>query len=221
MIELTNLRKEFDDLVAVESLTLSIPSGEIYGLIGPNGAGKTTTIRMICGLLDATQGKIQVAGVDVLGEPERARQYIGYLSDFFSVYEDLKVWEYLDYFAHAYKMPGSEIPARVSEVIAQAGLEVKRDGMIRGLSRGMKQRLGIARAMIHRPKVLVLDEPASGLDPKARIELRTVRLQWLGEGQTHIQAELGKLAPVSELKLSENEGEFFFSGSDDELSQAL
>jgi ABC-2 type transport system ATP-binding protein len=276
MIELTNLRKEFDDLVAVQNLTLSIPSGEIYGLIGPNGAGKTTTIRMICGLLEATQGKIRVAGIDVLGEPERARQYIGYLSDFFSVYEDLKVWEYLDYFAHAYKMPESEIPARVSEVIAQAGLEVKRDGMIRGLSRGMKQRLGIARAMIHRPKVLVLDEPASGLDPKARIELRTllrsardegatilisshiltemegfctsigvmekgrlvrsgrldevmlavtpartVRLQWLGEGRAQIQAGLGQLATVSELKLSENEGEFFFSGSDDELSRTL
>jgi ABC-2 type transport system ATP-binding protein len=276
MIELTNLRKEFDDLVAVQNLTLSIPSGEIYGLIGPNGAGKTTTIRMICGLLEATQGKIRVAGIDVLGEPERARQYIGYLSDFFSVYEDLKVWEYLDYFAHAYKMPESEIPARVSEVIAQAGLEVKRDGMIRGLSRGMKQRLGIARAMIHRPKVLVLDEPASGLDPKARIELRnllrsardegatilisshiltelegfctsigvmekgrlvrsgrldevmlavtptrTVRLQWLGEGRANIQAGLGNLVTVSELKVSENEGEFFFSGSDNELSQAL
>jgi len=276
MIELMELRKEFDDLVAVENLTLSIPSGEIYGLIGPNGAGKTTTIRMICGLLEPTQGKIRVAGVDVLGEPERARQYIGYLSDFFSVYEDLKVWEYLDYFAHAYKMPESEIPARVSEVIAQAGLEVKRDGMIRGLSRGMKQRLGIARAMIHRPKALVLDEPASGLDPKARIDLRnllrsardegatilisshiltelegfctsigimekgrlirsgrleevmlagtltrTVHLQWLGEGRAHIQAGLGNLATVSGLKLSENEGEFFFSGSDDELSQAL
>jgi len=276
MVELTNLRKEFDDLVAVENLTLSIPSGEIYGLIGPNGAGKTTTIRMICGLLEPTQGKIRVAGVDVLGEPERARQYIGYLSDFFSVYEDLKVWEYLDYFAHAYKMPESEIPARVSEVIAQAGLEVKRDGMIRGLSRGMKQRLGIARAMIHRPKALVLDEPASGLDPKARIDLRnllrsardegatilisshiltelegfctsigimekgrlirsgrleevmlagtltrTVHLQWLGEGRAHIQAGLGNLATVSGLKLSENEGEFFFSGSDDELSQTL
>jgi len=276
MIELTNLRKEFDDLVAVENLTLSIPSGEIYGLIGPNGAGKTTTIRMICGLLEPTQGHVRVAGIDVLGEPERARQYIGYLSDFFSVYEDLKVWEYLDYFAHAYKMPESEIPARVSEVIAQAGLEVKRDGMIRGLSRGMKQRLGIARAMIHRPKVLVLDEPASGLDPKARIELRnllrsardegatilisshiltelegfctsigimekgrlvrsgrleavmlaatptrTVHLRWLGEGRAHIQAGLGNLVTISELKLSENEGEFFFSGSDDELSQAL
>jgi len=276
MIELTSLRKEFDDLVAVENLTLSIPSGEIYGLIGPNGAGKTTTIRMICGLLEPTQGRVRVAGIDVLGEPERARQYIGYLSDFFSVYEDLKVWEYLDYFAHAYKMPESEIPERVSTVIAQAGLEVKRDGMIRGLSRGMKQRLGIARAMIHRPKVLVLDEPASGLDPKARIELRnllrsardegatilisshiltelegfctsigimekgrlirsgrleevmlegtptrTVHLQWLGEGRAHIQAGLGNLATVSELKLNGNEGEFFFSGSDDELSQAL
>jgi ABC-2 type transport system ATP-binding protein len=173
-------------------------------------------------------------------------------------------------------MPESEIPARVSDVIAQAGLEVKRDGMIRGLSRGMKQRLGIARAMIHRPKVLVLDEPASGLDPKARIELRTllrsarnegatilisshiltelegfctsigvmekgrlirsgrleevmlagtptrtVRLQWLGEGRANIQAGLGNLVTVSELKVSENEGEFFFSGSDNELSQAL
>jgi len=276
MIELTNLRKEFDDLIAVENLTLSIPSGEIYGLIGPNGAGKTTTIRMICGLLEPTQGQVRVAGIDMLGEAERARQYIGYLSDFFSMYEDLKVWEYLDYFAHAYKMPELEIPVRVSKVMAQAGLEVKRDGMIRGLSRGMKQRLGIARAMIHRPKVLVLDEPASGLDPKARIELRnvlrsardegatilisshiltelegfctsigimekgrlvrsgrieavmlaatptrTVRLQWLGEGQEHIQAGLGNLPTVSELKLNEHEGEFFFSGSDDELSQAL
>jgi len=276
MIELTNLRKEFDDLVAVENLTLSISSGEIYGLIGPNGAGKTTTIRMICGLLEATQGKVRVAGIDVLGEPEQARQYIGYLSDFFSVYEDLKVWEYLDYFAHAYKMPEAEIPARVSEVIAQAGLEVKRDGMIRGLSRGMKQRLGIARAMIHRPKVLVLDEPTSGLDPKARIELlnllrsardegatilisshilteleglctsigimekgrlvrsgrleevmlavtpmRTVRMQWLGEARPQIEVSLGGLATVSELKLSGNEGEFLFSGSDAELAQSL
>jgi ABC-2 type transport system ATP-binding protein len=276
MIELTNLRKEFDDLVAVENLTLSISSGEIYGLIGPNGAGKTTTIRMMCGLLEPTQGKARVAGIDVAGEPEQARQYIGYLSDFFSVYDDLKVWEYLDYFAHAYKMAESEIPARVTEVIVQAGLEVKRDGMIRGLSRGMKQRLGIARAMIHRPKVLVLDEPASGLDPKARIELRnllrsardegatilisshiltelegfctsigimekgrlvrsgrleevmsavtparTVRLQWLSEGRAQIQGILGQTAAITGLKLRENDGEFFFSGSDDELSQAL
>src|SRR5271169_2451126 len=119
---MTKLRKEFDDLVAVQGLDVSIPEGEIYGLIGPNGAGKTTTIRMACGLLEPTDGHVTVADVDVHENPERAQQFIGYLSDFFSVYEDLKVWEYLDFFAHACKMPEPEIPARVTEVIAEAGL---------------------------------------------------------------------------------------------------
>jgi len=145
MIELIHLRKEFEELVAVGDLNLVIPAGEIYGLIGPNGAGKTTTIRLACGLLTPTVGRVQVAGIDVNEDPERARQEIGYLSDFFSVYEDLKVWEYLDYFAHAYKIPEIQIPNRVSEVITAVNLEVKRDALIRGLSRGMKQRLGIAR----------------------------------------------------------------------------
>ena len=152
MIRLEKLRKEFDELVAVNDLDVMIPQGEIYGLIGPNGAGKTTTIRMACGLLEPTGGKVHVAKVDVHQEPERAQQYIGYLSDFFSVYEDLKVWEYLDYFAHAYKMPESVIPARIDEVIHEVGLEVKTDAMVKGLSRGMKQRLGIARAVIHKPE---------------------------------------------------------------------
>jgi ABC-2 type transport system ATP-binding protein len=195
MIEITNLRKEFDDIVAVDDLTLAIPAGEIYGLIGPNGAGKTTMMRIACGLLEPTQGNVRVAGEDVVRDPDRARQHIGYLSDFFSVYEDLKVWEYLDYFAHAYKLPEPEIGHRVSEVIAQAGLEVKRDSLIQGLSRGMKQRLGIGRAMIHSPKVLLLDEPASGLDPKARIELRDLLRSARERGTTilissHILTEL-------------------------------
>ncbi len=195
MIRLAKLRREFDDLVAVNDIDVEIPEGEIYGLIGPNGAGKTTTIRMACGLLSATAGKAFIAGVDVHQEPERAHGFIGYLSDFFSVYEDLKVWEYLDYFAHAYKMPEAEIPARIEEVIGQVGLEVKRNVLIKGLSRGMKQRLGIARAIIHRPKVLLLDEPASGLDPKARFDLRNLLKALSEQGATilissHILTEL-------------------------------
>jgi ABC-2 type transport system ATP-binding protein len=195
VIELTGLRKEYDNLVAVEDLNLTIPQGEIFGLIGPNGAGKTTTIRMACGLLTPTTGKAVVDGVDVALEPEKAQRSIGYLSDFFAVYEDLRVWEYLDYFAHAYKVEESQIAARVNGVIAQVSLETKRDALIRGLSRGMKQRLGIGRAIIHQPKVLLLDEPASGLDPKARLDLRNL-LRWLqSQGTTilissHILTEL-------------------------------
>jgi len=195
VIEFIRLRKEYDDLVAVEDLSLTIPQGEIFGLIGPNGAGKTTTIRMACGLLAPTTGRALVNNIDVAQEPEQAQRSIGYLSDFFAVYEDLKVWEYLDYFAHAYKVEESAIPARLAEVIAQVSLEVKRDAMIRGLSRGMKQRLGIARAIIHQPKVLLLDEPASGLDPKARLELRNLLRTLQDQGTTilissHILTEL-------------------------------
>jgi len=195
VIELIALRKEYDDLIAVQDLTLSIPQGEIFGLIGPNGAGKTTTIRMACGLLAQTLGQALINGIDVAQEPEKAQQSIGYLSDFFAVYEDLKVWEYLDYFAHAYKVTDAEIPHRITEVIAQVSLEMKRNAMIRGLSRGMKQRLGIARAIIHHPKVLLLDEPASGLDPKARLELRNLLRSLRDQGTTilissHILTEL-------------------------------
>jgi ABC-2 type transport system ATP-binding protein len=195
LINLTGLRKQFGNLVAVKDLDLVIPKGEIYGLIGPNGAGKTTTIRMMCGLLLPTRGRVEIDGVDVSTAPERAQQHIGYLSDFFAVYDDLKVWECLDYFAHAYKMPESEIPRRVREVIGEVGLEVKTDAMITGLSRGMKQRLGIARAIIHKPEVLLLDEPASGLDPKARFDLRVLLQGLRDQGTTilissHILTEL-------------------------------
>lgn len=195
MITLTGVRKRYGDLLAVDDLNLTIPKGEIYGLIGPNGAGKTTSIRMMCGLLLPTQGQVEIAGVDVCAEPERAQQHIGYLSDFFAVYDDLRVWEYLDYFAHAYKLSEETIPGRVREVIADVGLEVKTDSLIAGLSRGMKQRLGIARAIIHRPEFLLLDEPASGLDPKARFELRLLLQKLRNQGATvlissHILTEL-------------------------------
>ncbi len=222
VIEMTKLRKEFDDLVAVQDLDVSIPEGEIYGLIGPNGAGKTTTIRMACGLLEPTSGRASVCGVEVHEEPERAQQFIGYLSDFFSVYEDLKVWEYLDFFAHAYKMREADIPARIDEVIQQVDLEVKQDAMIKGLSRGMKQRLGIARAIIHRPKVLLLDEPASGLDPKARLDLRNLLRGLRDQGTTilissHILTELEGFC--TSIGLMEK-GQMIRSGSIESISAA-
>lgn len=184
MIQFQALRREYGDLVAVRDLDVLIPQGEVYGLIGPNGAGKTTIIRMACGLLTPTAGRVVISGVDVHENPELAQSHIGYLSDFFSVYDNLKVWEYLDYFGRAYKTPAPQLPPRIDEVIQQVGLEVKRDFLIRGLSRGMKQRLGIARAIIHKPKVLLLDEPASGLDPKARVDLRNLLLQLRAEGAT-------------------------------------
>jgi ABC-2 type transport system ATP-binding protein len=189
------LRKEYDETVAVSDLTLSIPAGEIYGLIGPNGAGKTSTMRMACGLLTPTAGNVTVSGINVLAEPEKAQQFIGYLSDFFSLYDELKVWEYLDYFARAYRMPEKEIAPRIEQVIYEMDLQGKHDSLIRGLSRGMKQRLGIARAIIHRPQVLLLDEPASGLDPKSRIDLRNLLRGLRDQGATilissHILTEL-------------------------------
>jgi len=216
------LRKEFEDLVAVHDLDVLIPEGEIYGLIGPNGAGKTTTIRMACGLLEPTSGKVFISGVDVHQEPERAQEFIGYLSDFFSLYEDLKVWEYLDYFAHAYKMAEADIPARITEAIQQVALEVKRDALIHGLSRGMKQRLGIARAIIHRPQVLLLDEPAAGLDPKARLDLRNLLRSLRDQGTTilissHILSELEGFC--TSIGLMEK-GRMVRSGTIEEISAA-
>jgi len=191
MIRLEHLTKEYDmpggkagTLVAANALDLHVQRGEVFGLVGPNGAGKTTTLKMMCGLMTPTAGRVTVGGVDVERHPEEAQRFIGYLSDFFSLYDDLKVWEYVDYFARAYKMEPSAIPGRVDEVIGQVGLEGKRDSFIAGLSRGMKQRLGIARAFVHNPPALILDEPASGLDPKARHELKQLLLQLNRKGTT-------------------------------------
>ena len=205
MIRLDNLTKQYDlpsgkggTIVAADGLTLDVPDGEVFGLVGPNGAGKTTTLKMICGLHEPTFGTVTVNGVDVQRKPEEAQRHIGYLADFFSLYDDLKVWEYLDYFAHAYKMDKAAIPARVSEVIRLMNLESKRDELINGLSRGMKQRLGVGRAIIHDPPLLVLDEPAAGLDPKARVELKTLLKDLHARGKTifvtsHILADLEEI----------------------------
>src|SRR6204780_4770535 len=169
MIRLEQVTKQYDlpsgkggEPVGAGRLDLDIADGELFGLIGPNGAGKTTTLKMICGLQVPTAGRVTVKGINVQLEPEEAQRNIGYLADFFSLYDDLKVWEYLDYFARAYKMDPAKSPARITEVIHRMGLDTKRDSLIAGLSRGMKQRLGIGRAILHDPPLLVLDEPASG-----------------------------------------------------------
>jgi ABC-2 type transport system ATP-binding protein len=205
MIRLENVTKEYDlppgqpgQLVAADRLTLDVPAGEVFGLVGPNGAGKTTTLKMICGLMLPTGGRITVNNIDVEREPEEVQQYIGYLADFFSVYDDLKAWEYVEHFARAYKLDHTKIAGRVREVITLLGLETKHDAMVAGLSRGMKQRLGIARAIVHDPPLLVLDEPASGLDPKARLELKDLIRQLHREGRTifitsHVLSDLEEI----------------------------
>ncbi len=195
IIRFEAVHKEFGRFVAIQQLNLEIPAGEIYGLIGPNGAGKTTAIRMACGLLAPTSGRVSVMGINLQQQPEAAQQHIGYLSDVYALYEDLTAWEYLDYFAHAYRMSEDEISARIKEVIALVGLEIKAQELTKGLSRGMRQRLGLARAILHRPKLLLLDEPASGLDPKARMQLRDLLLSLQAQGTTvlissHILNEL-------------------------------
>jgi ABC-2 type transport system ATP-binding protein len=205
MICLDNLSKEYEPtsnkdvrVIAADRLNLEVPAGEIFGLVGPNGAGKTTTLKMICGLSVPTAGRVLVNDVDVERRPEEAQKYMGYLADFFSLYDELKVWEYLDYFAHAYKLDSAAIHDRVAEVIRWVGLEAKRDAAIGGLSRGMKQRLGIARAVVHDPPLVVLDEPAAGLDPKARVELKDLLRELHRNGKTifitsHILADLQEI----------------------------
>lgn len=205
MIQLENVTKEYDvlsgpagKLVAADRLSLHIQRGELYGLVGPNGAGKTTTLKMVAGLLSPTSGAILVNETDIVANTEEGQKHIGYLSDFFSVYDDLKVWEYVDYFARAHKMDPTRIAGRVREVIGQLRLETKYDAFVGGLSRGMKQRLGIARAIVHDPPLLILDEPASGLDPKARTEFKELIHGMNRDGKTilitsHVLSDLQEM----------------------------
>jgi ABC-2 type transport system ATP-binding protein len=205
MLRLIELTKEYDvegdsarRVLATDRLNLEIAQGEVFGLVGPNGAGKSTALKMICGLLLPTSGRVLVNDVDVEHRREEAQGNIGYLSDFFSLYDELTVYQYLDYFARAYKLPIDSVPGRVTEVILRVGLESKRDSLISGLSRGMKQRLGIARAVIHDPPLIVLDEPAAGLDPKARHDLKQLLRAFQGRGRTilitsHVLADLEEI----------------------------
>jgi ABC-2 type transport system ATP-binding protein len=186
MIEVHYLRKQYDSTVALANLHLEIPRGEVYGLIGPNGAGKTTLIRILATLLEPTYGQVRIAGIDVLEEPLRVHPLIGYMSDFFSLYDQMLVWEYLDHFARCYSIPRKRREVLVEEVLKLVSLEVRRDAEIKSLSRGMRQRLCFAKTLLHEPKVLLLDEPASGLDPAGRLEFRELLKQLHAMGRTVI-----------------------------------
>ena len=195
MLDLVGLTKEFRNVRAVDGLNLHLNEGEIFGFIGPNGAGKTTTIKMIATLLRPTSGEVRVNGISVTEKPEEVRSIIGYMPDFFGVYDDVKVWEYLDFFAAAYKIPRADRPGIIDDVLQLTDLSSKRDSFVEELSRGMKQRLCLAKTLVHEPLLLLLDEPASGLDPRARIEIRELLKELRRMGKTifvssHILSEL-------------------------------
>ncbi len=195
MIELRNFGKTYGDFVAVENLNLKIEKGELFGFIGPNGAGKSTTIRFLATLLRATHGEGFVNGHSVTNDPVGVRRSIGYMPDNFGVYDGMKVWEFLDFFAVAYEIPRARRKAVIGDVLELLDLTHKRDDYVNGLSRGMKQRLCLAKTLVHDPPVLILDEPSSGLDPRARLEVKALLKELRKMGKTilissHILTEL-------------------------------
>ncbi len=198
IIETRNLVKRFGKFTAVDGLSLAVPAGAIYGFLGPNGAGKTTTMRMLTTLTRPTSGEAFIGGSSVAHEPRAVRLAIGYMPDEFGVYDDMRVWEYLDFFAACYDIPESQRKGLITDLLELVDLTHRRDDMVDKLSRGMKQRLSLARTLAHDPKVLILDEPASGLDPRARVEIRELLVELARMGKTiffstHILADVGEI----------------------------
>jgi ABC-2 type transport system ATP-binding protein len=198
LVSVNNLWVHYGKTLAVRKLSFDIPEGEVFGFIGPNGAGKTTTIKVLATLLRPTLGSASVGGYDVCSHARKVRRMIGYMPDFFGVYDDLTVNEYLHFFAAAYGLDGRTRRSVVGDCLALTDLAAKRDAPVDSLSRGMKQRLGLARVLLHDPKLLLLDEPASGLDPRARIEIRELLKELRAMGKTilvssHILHELAQI----------------------------
>jgi ABC-2 type transport system ATP-binding protein len=198
MIETSELTKMYGELYALNRLNLTLNQGDVYGFIGPNGAGKTTTMRILATLLNPSWGEATVCGYSIYTGSKEIRRVIGYMPDFFGVYDDMKVIEYLEFFASAYRIKGPARKKICEEVLELVDLTYKRDALVTSLSRGMTQRLGLARTLLHDPQVLLLDEPASGLDPRARIEMRALLKELRTMGKTilvssHILPELADI----------------------------
>lgn len=195
MLDVLGLKKEYGDLQAVKGISFQLQPGDIFGFIGSNGAGKTTTIRMIATLLEPTDGTAVLNGVDIREDPMEIRRMLGYMPDFFGLYDDVKVFEYLDFFASLYEIPARKRGLIINDVLAMTNLSGKRDSFVQSLSRGMQQRLCLARCLVHDPTLLLLDEPASGLDPRARAELKDLLVELGKSGKiiivsSHILPEL-------------------------------
>jgi ABC-2 type transport system ATP-binding protein len=223
MLKIENLCKNYGRFQAVSNLNLHIPKGEIFGFVGPNGAGKTTTMRIICGLLDATSGEVSVDGIDAIKRQKELKQKIGYMPDFFGVYDDLKVMEYLEFYASIYNIRGSASKKVCSDLLELVDLTDKRDFYVDSLSRGMKQRLCLARSLVHNPELLVLDEPASGMDPRARVEMKEILRTLKSMGKTilvssHILPELAELC--TSLGIIEK-GSIIMSGTVQEITRKV
>jgi len=198
IIETKDLMKRYGKFQAVNGVSLEVPAGSIYGFVGPNGAGKTTTMRMLTTLTRPTSGEARVAGHSVTEEPRAVRRAIGYMPDEFGVYDDMRVWEYLDFFAACYDIPEANRKKLIDDLLELVDLAHRRDDMVDKLSRGMKQRLSLARTLAHDPAVLILDEPASGLDPRARVEIRELLVELAKMGKTiffssHILADVSEI----------------------------
>ncbi|MGA0846589.1 MAG: ATP-binding cassette domain-containing protein [Luteolibacter sp.] len=223
-IEIRALRVDYGDYVAVDDLSLSIPQGEIHGMVGPNGAGKTSTFRVLATLMEPTYGEVLLDGVDILEDQEQARRIIGYMPDMAPVPADLKVWEFLDFHAAAYGLGSrAQRRSRVDECLEEVALSAQRNHWCGKLSRGQTQRVVLAKTLLHRPRVLILDEPASGLDPLARIDLRKALRRLADSGHTVLVSShiLGELAEMCTSICVMNRGQLLASGSVDEVQRQL
>jgi ABC-2 type transport system ATP-binding protein len=220
-IETIELTHRYKKLVALDRLNLQVPQGCIYGFIGPNGAGKTTTLRLLAGLQTPTSGEIRLMGERLTSR--LAQRFVGYMPDFFGVYDDLRVWEYLDFFARCYGLRGARLRQVVDELLELVDLSDKRDAFVQTLSRGMQQRLCLAHALVHDPPILLLDEPASGLDPRARVELRELLRTLRDMGKTIMLSShiLSELAEVCDAIGIIDHGRMLISGPLAEVQQQL